>query len=911
MTNGIYITPSKFVSFQEARNLSSLKQEIASRSAAYDFTELIGLLPDPDPVLAKRGDGVEILESLTADPHLISVMQSRKLGVLKQEFKWTPGVGEDDKPTSQSEALCADLKRDLARIGMRDLISSILDAPYYGMTPVELTFEPVQGRLKLRKLEAKPVRWFGFDAENEPRFKSMENEEEGEKLPWGKFVFARHFPTYDNPYGLRLLSRCFWPITFKKGGLKFWVTFMEKYGMPFLLGHYAKGTTPDEQQAMLDKLEKMVNSAVAVVPDGDRIEMLGGSGKTGGGYMVFDKMRQAMDAEISKVIQGQTLTTETGNQGSYSLGKVHAQTLTAYQESDRLLTKTTLDEIARIYSLVNTDNVPPPVCTFFEAEDPQKDFADRDRQLEENGRFKLKKSYYIRRYGFQDDDFELLEKEGSGQPFDHSDPEGSGLSAQDALDTAAGDHIRDGAGIFEGFKAAIRVWLESCKDFAGALANVTTLFDILSSSDLRDSVFAALVQADRLGTDSVPATLEHAEAVWGAGKPFREQLDFFKAKSFTIACVARDDVVAMVKDELEKAMKGKSDIREFRKNLDHIFRQAGLNLLHPHRIDTIYRTNMQQAFSAARYLQMTKPHILKARPFWKYVAVKDGSTRPAHKAMDGRVFHHDNPVWRVWYPPNGFNCRCQVISLSQREVDRDNLHVERTDPSGSSFEIVDKDTGEVKFYKLEPDQGFTPKTGSLEKLMSEQRKKKGGRQVWREKKDQPGPVELGRPAKGAIPDKFWQTVKRGPYLEKLMSDEKITERKALDVIERLYRKEMGIAPLETQSTIRTKDGSVVVVTLQALAHAMHKRIDARERFIPYLRHTIEDPYEILLTEYTTPTGKTKFRKKYIGLFRGTRLEGLVIIGEIQADNTVLWNIMNTKKQNLDRQRRGVKIIYGK
>jgi len=408
----IYITPTQSIGFEDGeRNLSSLKQEIASRPTAYDFTELVGLLPDPDPILAKLGNGVEILESLTSDPHLIAVMQSRKLGVLKQEFRFSPGVVGNDKPTSQAEAICKDFKQDITRLATRDLLSSILDCPYYGMTPIELTFGSAEGRLCLLKLEAKPLRWFGFDGDNKPYFRSLEKPEEGEKIPWGKFVFARHFPTYDNPYGMRLLSHCFWPITFKKAGLKFWVTFMEKYGMPFLLGHYSRGTQPDDQKAMLEKLERMVRNAVAVVPEGDRIEMLGGSGKTGGSYMVFDKMRQAMDSEISKVIQGQTLTTEAGNRGSRALGQVHSDVLSTFQKSDRQLTKTTLDEIAKIFTQVNSENVPSPVCNFFKAEDPKKDFAERDNALIKGskGRIWLSKSYYMKRYGYHDDDFELVE----------------------------------------------------------------------------------------------------------------------------------------------------------------------------------------------------------------------------------------------------------------------------------------------------------------------------------------------------------------------------------------------------------------------------------------------------------------------------------------------------------------------
>ena len=932
MTKGIYVSPDTFLSFEElnAKN-ADLKQEIASRGAAYDFTELVGLLPDPDPILLKRGDGVEILEQLTGDGHLISVMQSRKMGTLKQEFKWEPGVDEDEKTTSQSEQLCKDFQREFKGIKHHDLISSILDAPYYGMTPIELTYEPGDGHIKLKNAVAKPVRWFGYDEENEPRFKSLDKPDDGEELPWGKFVFARHFPTYDNPYGLRLLSRCFWPITFKKGGLKFWVTFMEKYGMPFLLGHYAKGTSPDEQLGMLDKLKRMVRDAVAVVPDGDKIEMLGGSGKTGGGYMIFDKMKSAMDAEVSKVIQGQTLTSEAGESGSYGLGKVHGEVLSDFQDSDRTLTKTTMDEIASTYAKINTDGVPPPTCKFFEAEDPQKDFADRDKVLEDNGRVKFNKSYYVRRFGYQENDFELVEPETTPTPFTElktSEAESGviqftesktkkvdqlelALWSQQQLDDKAQEYVQEASDTFAGFKKTLRTWLKDKESLQEALDSVITLLDLFDTKEFEGSLFAALVEADRIGVNSVPTEDDFAETVWGTGKPFREQLDFFKAKSFSIAGQSNADLVAAVKDELIRSMEEGGDIKSFRASIDELFISKGLDPISSHHIDTIYRTNMQTTFQAGRYTQLTKPHILKARPYWKYVSVRDGNTRPAHKEMNGKIFHHENAIWKIWYPPNGFNCRCMVVSVSKREVERDSLTVSETDLSGTAFETIDKETGRIESFVLTPDNGWGADGGSLERMLNRQKEQEGGTVFWKEKKDQSGPAELGRPLKAAIADKEWTSVVKGPRAESLMDSMDINEGDALSIIEDSYRKSMGIAPLEAQSVIRSKDGEAVTVTMQALAHAMVKRSDARERYIPYLRETLENPYEILLTEYETQSGKTKFRKKYIGLFQDEKKDVVTVVAEMSPTGSVMWNILNTKQKGLDKQRRGVKVMYGR
>lgn len=404
---GIYVSPSKYIDFAETPRVADLSREIASRGAAWDFYGLIGLLPDPDPVLRRRGDGAEILDGLTADGHVISVIQTRKLGTLKKEYHWQPGALGDQEPDQAAKKLCADLVDDLGRINVHDLLSEILDAPYFGLTPIEIGWEGGKGGMRISKLRGLPHRWFGFTEENEPRFISKNNPWEGEELPAGKFVFARHFPTYDNPFGLRLLSRCFWPVMFKKGGWKWWIKFIEKYATPFLLGRYRSGATPAEQTELLAKLAAMVQDAVAAVPEGSTVELLSAGDKAGSSDLYL-RFNGAMDAEISKVIMGQTLTAEVGDKGSYAAAKTHENVLDVYREADQRLVKSTMDEIARIYAQVNAPGVPAPAFSWFEQEEPQKDFADRDKTLADSG-VKFKKAYYVRRYGLKEDEFEVTD----------------------------------------------------------------------------------------------------------------------------------------------------------------------------------------------------------------------------------------------------------------------------------------------------------------------------------------------------------------------------------------------------------------------------------------------------------------------------------------------------------------------
>lgn len=68
--------------------------------------------------------------------------------------------------------------------------------------------------------------------------------------------------------------------------------------------------------------------------------------------------------------------------------------------------------------------------------------------------------------------------------------------------------------------------------------------------------------------------------------------------------------------------------------------------------------------------------------------------------MENRVYRWDDPVWDIWYPPNGFRCRCMVVSLTEAQVRGRHLTVENLMPHE-----VDRRTGEAVFYY--PDKGFS------------------------------------------------------------------------------------------------------------------------------------------------------------------------------------------------------------
>jgi len=174
--------------------------------------------------------------------------------------------------------------------------------------------------------------------------------------------------------------------------------------------------------------------------------------------------------------------------------------------------------------------------------------------------------------------------------------------------------------------------------------------------------------------------------------PFEEALKFFQGKvpmtedqfykiakkartrAFTVADMASLDALKDLQGSLTKAIESGQSLVDWKKSARELLSQWDVG---GWRAETIYRTNLQTAYQVGRYEQMTDPDVIDMRPYWMYVAVMDSHTRPEHAALHGKIFRADDPFWDHWYPPNGFNCRCTVHTLSGSELDREGLRVQK------------------------------------------------------------------------------------------------------------------------------------------------------------------------------------------------------------------------------------------
>lgn len=165
------------------------------------------------------------------------------------------------------------------------------------------------------------------------------------------------------------------------------------------------------------------------------------------------------------------------------------------------------------------------------------------------------------------------------------------------------------------------------------------------------------------------------------------------AAAFTVAKMMDMDLLLDMQKSLDEALSSGVLFREWAEDIIPMLQEKGwwgrkemrdpitgkvivAQLGSPRRLETIFRTNLQTAYSAGKWQQIMDQADIA--PYLMYDAVDDFRTRAQHKAWDNKVLPATDKFWRSHYPPNGWGCRCGVIQLSDDDLEEMGLSV---DPS--------------------------------------------------------------------------------------------------------------------------------------------------------------------------------------------------------------------------------------
>jgi SPP1 gp7 family putative phage head morphogenesis protein len=185
---------------------------------------------------------------------------------------------------------------------------------------------------------------------------------------------------------------------------------------------------------------------------------------------------------------------------------------------------------------------------------------------------------------------------------------------------------------------------------------------------------------------------------------------------FAVAGVRDLAALQSIRVAVDKALAEGTTLAEFRRDLRGIIERTGITLRGRFgwRSRVIFETNLRTSYAAGRWAQIQR---LKAvRPYLRYTAVLDNRTRPQHRAWHGTILPVDHEFWRTHYPPNGWGCRCTVVSLSAADLERRGWAVTDPPPSAGRLPRSVRTADGNRIVELPPgiDEGWDHNVGEAE-----------------------------------------------------------------------------------------------------------------------------------------------------------------------------------------------------
>ena len=286
---------------------------------------------------SQRSRLYDLYSDIMLDTHLSCVIEKRKNAVLCSDIEFR----KDGKPDER-------VNEQIHSPWFNRCIADLLDARFWGFTLLQFwkNGEWVDYDLIPRK-HVDPV-----------RKQILRQQSDIIGTPWDNYTDLL-FVGHEDDLGL-LAKAAPWVI-YKRNTTADWAQFSEVFGMP--IQEYTYETDDeDSRKRALDDANSLGSLATFIHGKDTELKLVEAGNKTGSAD-VYERFVERCNNEISKLILGNTLTTESSENGTQALGTVHKKVEDKVAQSDRLYILDILNyEMADIFTAMGIDTTNGVFC---------------------------------------------------------------------------------------------------------------------------------------------------------------------------------------------------------------------------------------------------------------------------------------------------------------------------------------------------------------------------------------------------------------------------------------------------------------------------------------------------------------------------------------------------------------------
>lgn len=261
----------------------------------------------------------EIIEE--RDLHYAGVLATRKRSVAQIDIT-VEAASDAAEDVAKADVVREWIKRD----ELSDEIFDMADAVGKMISLTEILWDTSEGQWQPSRLEWRDLRWFTFDRKD-LRTPLLRGGEDGMQpasaLPGFKFIDTRIKAKSGLPVRSGVARVAVWAWMFKMFTQRDWAIFSQTYGQPVRVGKFHDGATKEDKATLFRAVANIAGDCAAIIPQSMEIEFIEAKNVSGGGELFRDRANW-LDQQISKLVLGQTTTTDAIS-GGHAVSKEHRE----------------------------------------------------------------------------------------------------------------------------------------------------------------------------------------------------------------------------------------------------------------------------------------------------------------------------------------------------------------------------------------------------------------------------------------------------------------------------------------------------------------------------------------------------------------------------------------------------------